>query len=65
MIVGLLAALALMQFIRAQIYGVHPFDPGTVATAILLMALTALAAVYLPARHAARVDPIRALRGEH
>lgn len=61
---GVPAALALAQFIRAQIFGVRPFDPGTVFVAFVLMSVTAIIAVYLPARRAVRIDPILALRGE-
>jgi predicted permease len=62
--IGIAAALALSQFIRAQVFGVGPFDPGTVLVALLVMSATAIIAVYLPARRAARVDPVRALRAE-
>jgi ABC-type antimicrobial peptide transport system permease subunit len=61
---GLLAGLSLAHLIRAQIFGVHPSDPATLLAAIVLMGTTSLVAVYLPARRAARVDPILALRSE-
>jgi ABC-type antimicrobial peptide transport system permease subunit len=64
MTVGLIAAIGLVQFIRAQIFGVQPFDPTTLLIAFVLMSVTAMAAVYLPARRAARIDPILALRSE-
>jgi putative ABC transport system permease protein len=63
--VGALAALALAQSIRSQVFGVRPFDPGTLLAAFMLMGVTAIVAVYMPARRAARVDPVLALRGEH
>ncbi|HET9369642.1 MAG TPA: ABC transporter permease [Vicinamibacterales bacterium] len=64
MILGALAGLALARLIRTQLYGVAPFDPVTFAAVGGLMALTAAAAVYVPARRAARVDPIVALRSD-
>ena len=64
MILGTLAGLALARLIRTQLYGVAPFDPVTFAAVGGLMALTAAAAVYVPARRAARVDPIVALRSD-
>jgi predicted permease len=64
MVVGLVVALPLSQFMRSQIFGVRPFDPGTLVGAVLVMGVTAIVAVYLPARRAARIDPIRALRAE-
>jgi predicted permease len=64
MAIGVLAALALAQVMRTQIFGVRPFDPATLVVAFMLMSVTAIVAVYLPARRAARVDPILALRAE-
>jgi putative ABC transport system permease protein len=63
-VIGIIASSALSQFIRAQIFGVRPSDPATLLVALVVMSMTAVAAVYLPARRAARVDPVRALRAE-
>jgi putative ABC transport system permease protein len=61
---GAAGALALAGVMRSLLYGVPPRDPATLAAAAtLLFAVTALAC-YLPARRAARVDPIEALRQE-
>jgi predicted permease len=61
-IVGLGAAMGATRLIASLLYGLTPNDPLTIAlTAILLLAVAALAG-YLPARRAARVDPIVALR---
>jgi putative ABC transport system permease protein len=63
-VVGLAGALALSQLIRSQLFGVRPFDPLTLVTVLTLMGLVATAAAWLPARRAARVDPLIALRRE-
>ena len=62
--VGLGASLALTRFMRSLLYAVGPNDPLTFAVIPLLFALVALAACYIPARRAMRVDPMVALRCE-
>ena len=54
---GVLAARSL----SAVLYGVPPSDPLSMTAAALLLGLTAMAACYLPARRAARIDPARTL----
>jgi putative ABC transport system permease protein len=61
-LVGIAASLGLTKLITAQLFGVTPSDPGTLAAVVVLMTLVAAGAAYLPARRAARVDPIVALR---
>jgi predicted permease len=61
---GVVAAAAAVRLVRSQLYGVEPFDPTTVAAATLALLLMAFAAAYLPARRAARIDPLTALRHE-
>jgi putative ABC transport system permease protein len=47
-----------------MLFGVHANDPVTIVAVAILLWLVALAACYIPARHATRVDPIVALRYE-
>jgi predicted permease len=59
---GTAAALALSRLVTSLLFGIEPHDPPTFAAAGALLATLSLAACYLPARHAARLDPTRALR---
>ena len=61
---GLAGFLILARFLGAILYGVTPHDPLTIAAGVGLLAVSAAAAAYLPARRAARVDPVQALREE-
>jgi predicted permease len=61
---GLVAALAGSQLIRSLLYGVSPRDPVIFSLTTLLMLAIALLACWLPARRAARLSPLEALRTE-
>jgi putative ABC transport system permease protein len=59
---GLLGAVALTRLLASQLYGVEPTDPLTFGVVAGLLLVVALGASFLPARRAAAVDPIKALR---
>jgi ABC-type antimicrobial peptide transport system permease subunit len=62
--IGLAAALATTRLIAGMLFGLSPADPLTIALATLLLLAVAALAGWLPARRAARVDPLVALRRE-
>ncbi len=61
---GIGGALLLMRFLATLLYGIAPYDPTTFTGVAILMAAVALAASYIPARRASKVDPMVALRYE-
>jgi predicted permease len=64
LVAGTVLALLVMQFVRSQLYGLNPHDPGTLAAAALILSLAAGLAALVPALRASRVDPVNALRQE-
>lgn len=61
-VIGVALAAGVSRLWAAWLLGVPPLDPVTFATAAALSVLTGLAACYVPARRATRVDPMVALR---
>jgi Acidobacterial duplicated orphan permease len=64
MALGLGISLLLKPLIASQLFGIRVFDGATLALALVLLAITAMAAVFVPAKRAMRVDPVIALRHE-
>ena len=64
LIAGVAVAFAVTRLARALLFDVSPTDPATFITVVVSIAAVALAACYLPARRASRVDPLTAIRAE-
>lgn len=63
-LIGLVGSLMATRLLSSQLYGVKASDPWTFGAVALLLALVAAVAAYVPARRAARIDPITVLRDE-
>ena len=62
--VGLVGALALSRFLSSLLYGVRAIDPLTYALVAMSLIVVAVAACWVPAQRAMRVDPLVALRAD-
>ena len=63
-IIGGASAVAGTRYLESLLYGVHAGDASTLAAVAALLTIVVLAACYIPARRATRVDPMIALRHE-
>jgi ABC-type antimicrobial peptide transport system permease subunit len=63
-VAGLAAALVLTRAVHSMLYGVRAWDPVTMASGVMILLTVALAASWIPARRAAAVQPMDALRHE-
>jgi putative ABC transport system permease protein len=61
-VAGVMASLGLLRLLRSQMFGVTPADPTVLGAVSVLLLAVAFGASYLPARRAARIDPVSALR---
>jgi ABC-type antimicrobial peptide transport system permease subunit len=62
--IGILLSIAVTHLLSSLLFGISPIDPVTYLGTIVLLACVALAATIVPARRAAAVDPLRALKSE-
>jgi ABC-type antimicrobial peptide transport system permease subunit len=62
--IGLPVAFALGHLIRSFFYGIEPHDPLTITGTIMIMVMVTTLAAWIPARRAAKIDPMEALRYE-
>ena len=62
--IGLVGAAGLTRVLESLLFGVKPTDPLTLGVVAALLLAVALVACYLPARRAARIDPLIALRAD-
>jgi predicted permease len=61
---GTAVSLAANRYIADQLFGITPHDPVAIGVALTVLTCVTLIAGYLPARHASRIDPVKALRAE-
>jgi predicted permease len=64
LIVGLLLGLGVAKVSASLLYGISPVDPVSIAVTVALLGVASLLASYIPARRAAKIDPMEALRYE-
>jgi putative ABC transport system permease protein len=62
--IGVVSAAGLMQLMKSLLFGISPLDPVTYVAVLSVLAVSAVLASYLPARRAAEVNPVEALRAE-
>jgi ABC-type antimicrobial peptide transport system permease subunit len=62
--IGLVASLGVMRLMKSLLFGISPLDPLTYVAVPVILAVAAALASYLPARQAATVNPVEALKAE-
>jgi ABC-type antimicrobial peptide transport system permease subunit len=62
--IGIPTSLVLARFSSTLLFGITPADPMTIGTVVTIVLAVGWMAAYLPARHATRIDPVRALRSQ-
>jgi ABC-type antimicrobial peptide transport system permease subunit len=63
-VAGVAAAIALTRAVKSMLYGIQPYDPATLSAGVFLLLMVAIAASWIPARRAAGIQPMQALRHE-
>ena len=64
LVIGTTVSMATGRFIATMLYGLTPNDPTTIAIAVFTLLAVAIVAGYIPARRAAKIDPMECLRSE-
>lgn len=64
MAIGIPAAIVVTRVVSSMLFGLSPHDPASIGVALAALLLVAATATYVPARGAARTDPLLALREE-
>jgi ABC-type antimicrobial peptide transport system permease subunit len=62
--IGLITSILAARFIKSLLFGISPLDPVTYVVVPLILAAAVALASYIPARRAAKLDPVKALRAE-
>lgn len=63
-VLGLVGTVGATKMLASLLFGVEAFDPTNILTVVILATVVTVAASYLPARRASRVDPMTAVRGD-
>jgi putative ABC transport system permease protein len=61
---GVATSAVVVRVVKSFLFGLSPWDPGVFATAVIMLLMVATVAAWIPARHAAGIDPLIALRAD-